>query len=145
MDVKTLQCGELDKLQIPLVNQFYKQVYKKGAANKSERVFVLKTNQIICAARLKEVDGNKLLTGVACDPAYRHQGLASQLIQYILRLQTETVYCFPYPHLQRFYQQLGFQLLSAELLPTKLAEQYSRYNNRTPLLSMSYKVSNSTR
>ncbi|RBW46868.1 hypothetical protein DS885_05800 [Psychromonas sp. B3M02] len=137
MDVKAFQCSQLDKLQIPLVNQFYKQVYKKGVANKSEQVFVVKAKQIVCAARLKAVDDNLLLTGVACDPTYRQQGLASQLIRYVLSLQTETVYCFPYPHLQGFYQQLGFQLLPAEQLPITLAEQYARYNNRHPLLSMS--------
>jgi len=136
MDVKALQCSELDGVQIPLVNQFYKQVYKKGLANKSEQVFVIKTTQIVCAARLKKVNNDKLLTGVACHPDYRHQGLASQLIQYILELQTEVIYCFPYPHLQDFYHQLGFQLLPLEQLPTKLAAQYSRYNSRKPLLSM---------
>ena len=141
MDVKTFQCSQLDKLQIPLVNQFYKQVYKKGLANKSEQVFVVKAKQIVCAARLKAVDGSLLLTAVACDPAYRQQGLASQLIWYILSMQTESVYCFPYPHLKGFYQQLGFQLLAADQLPAKLAEQYARYNNRSPLLSMSVNVS----
>ena len=136
MDIDTLQCVQLNKQQVPLVNQFYKQVYKKGLANKSEQIFVLRDKQIVCAARLKEVGGSQLLTGVACDPIYRHQGLASRLIECILKQTIDTIYCFPYPHLQIFYQQLGFQLLPIEELPNILAEQYRRYNQHKSLLCM---------
>lgn len=138
MDINSLQCSQLQKEHIPLVNQFYKQVYKKGLANKSEQVFVLKTTQILCAARLKEVQGSLLLTGVACLEEHRKQGLASLLITHLLTTQQQCIYCFPYPHLQTFYQKLGFTLYPPEQLPEKLGIQYQRYNSRKTLLCMVY-------
>jgi len=139
MDIKSLQFCLLAKQQIPLVNQFYKQVYKKGLANKNDQVFVLKTTDIICAARIKLVHGHHLLTGVACAQARRKQGFASLLLNYLLSQQKGTIYCFPYPHLQGFYEQQGFQLITADLLPVALREQYQRYNSRKPLLCMMIK------
>ncbi|MEL0657673.1 GNAT family N-acetyltransferase [Psychromonas arctica] len=138
MDLNSLQFSQLQKEHIPLVNQFYKQVYKKGLANKSEQVFVLKTTQILCAARLKEVQGSLLLTGVACLEEHRKQGLASLLITHLLTTQQQNIYCFPYPHLQVFYKNLGFTLYEPAQLPEKLGVKYQRYNSRKPLLCMIY-------
>jgi len=128
--------SQLEKQQIPLVNQFYKHVYKKGLANKSEQVFVLRNEQIHCAARLKEVQGALLLTGVACAVESRGKGLASLLINNILSLQTQDIYCFPYPHLEMFYQHLGFSCCDPKRLPEALYTSYQRYNSRKPLLCM---------
>jgi len=127
---------QLEKHQIPLVNQFYKQTYKKGQANKSEQVFVAKDSAIKCAARLKSVDGALLLTGVACAEESRRQGIAHSLVTHILRLQTQDIYCFPYPHLHAFYQQTGFIDCTPEQLPEGLQTKYQRYHNRKPLLCM---------
>jgi len=138
MNISALPFYQLDKLQIPLVNEFYKQVYKKGVAKRSEQVFVLRDQKILCAARLKEVQGALLLTGVACLPAMRGQGLASLLINKLLNLQTEMIYCFPYPDLQGFYEKLGFKLYQQVKLPEALAMQYQAYNKRKPLLCMAY-------
>ena len=139
MDLNSLQFSQLQKEHIPLVNQFYKQVYKKGLANKSEQVFVLKTTQILCAARLKEVQGSLLLTGVACLEEHRKQGLASLLITHLLTTQQQNIYCFPYSHLQVFYEKLGFTLYDPEQLPERLESQYQNYNNRKHLLCMVHK------
>ena len=127
---------QLEKQQTPLVNQFYKRVYKKGMANKSDQVFVLKDQEIKCAARLKEIQGSLLLTGVACTPESRGKGLASFLISNILNLRTQAIYCFPYPHLEIFYQQLGFTCCEPEQLPEALNARYQGYNSRKPLLCM---------
>ncbi|TEW53867.1 N-acetyltransferase [Psychromonas sp. RZ22] len=140
MDLNSLQFEQLQKQQTPLVNQFYKRVYKKGVANKNDHVFILKNQQILCAARLKEVQGELLLTGVACAPDVRGKGIASLLIKKILHLQTQAIYCFPYPHLQSFYQQLGFELYSPEQLPERLNMRYQGYNSHKPLLCMIKKI-----
>lgn len=142
MDLSTLQFIQISKHQLPLVNQFYKQVYKKGRANKSEQIFVLKKTKIYSAARIKKVQEASLLTGVACMPEWRGQGVASLLIRSLLRQQAAPLYCFPYPHLQNFYLKLGFCLYDAEQLPTGLREKYQRYNNRKALLCMIYTSNN---
>lgn len=136
MDLTSLQFIQLEKQHIPLVNKFYKQVYKKGIAKKSDRVFVLKDQEIQCAARLKAVDSEWLLTGVACLTERRGQGIASLLLQNILKEIEQSVYCFPYPHLQTFYEKSGFECCVETQLPTELAIRYQRYNSRKPLLCM---------
>lgn len=136
MDLTSLQFIKLEKQHIPLVNKFYKQVYKKGMAKKSDQVFVLKGQEIQCAARLKEVDSEWLLTGVACTEGVRGKGIASLLLQNMLKRIEQSVYCFPYPHLQLFYEKQGFECCTEAQLPTELAIRYQRYNSRKPLLCM---------
>jgi N-acetylglutamate synthase-like GNAT family acetyltransferase len=138
MTLNSLQFIELPKQQFPLVNRFYKQVYKQSVANKAEQVFVLKAPQIVCAARIKTVQDCLFLTGVACERCYRGQGLASLLISRLLRLQTRPVYCFPYPHLRQLYQLLGFTELEPSSLPELLGVQYQQYNKHKTLLCMVY-------
>lgn len=136
MSANSLLFCQLDKQQIPLVNQFYKRAYKKGLANKSDQVFVLRNEKIRCAARLKEVHGALLLTGVGCAVESRGKGLASSLINSILSLQTQTIYCFPYPHLHKLYQNSGFTVCKPEQLPKALHTRYQAYNSRKALLCM---------
>ncbi|WP_157822307.1 GNAT family N-acetyltransferase [Psychromonas sp. Urea-02u-13] len=131
---------ELEKVKTPLVNQFYKRVYKKGIAGKNERVFVLKhEQQIICSAKLKSIEEDVVLTGVACDPDYQHQGYASLLINKLLKTTNQPVYCFPYVHLEAFYLRLGFVFLSIEQAPEAIQVRFNRYQQHRDLLLMVYK------
>ena len=131
---------ELEKVKYPLVNQFYKRVYKKGIAGKNEAVFILKNEQqIICSAKLKSIEQELLLTGVACDSHYQHQGYASLLVTKLLQIQEQSIYCFPYPHLKGFYQQLGFTLLTLEEAPKPIQQRFTRYLQHRELLLMVFK------
>ncbi|WP_372881687.1 hypothetical protein [Psychromonas sp.] len=126
----------LDKLSYPLVNQFYKQVYKKGMASKDESVFVIKGKSILCSAKLKSVDGHLLLTGVASATQIRGLGYASYLIKKIVAQQSLPVYCFPYQHLETFYLQLGFVPVAAEAVPEVINKLFAGYNRKQALLLM---------
>ena len=138
MQSPTLQFIQLEPIKFPLVNQFYKRVYKKGLARKNEAVFILKEKEIICSAKLKTLDNQLLLTGVACDPKHTKQGFASLLINKILVLQKQPVYCFPYPHLQLFYSRLGFVQTEASILPEIIQQRFHRYSENRTLLLMVY-------
>ncbi|WP_028863199.1 GNAT family N-acetyltransferase [Psychromonas aquimarina] len=138
MQSSDLQFIELEKLKLPLVNQFYKRVYKKGLAGKDEAVFVLKGKQIICSAKLKTLDKHQLLTGVACDPDHRGKGYASLLITKILLLHKQVIYCFPYAHLHSFYSQLGFILVDTQAAPEIIGKKYYSYSKNRDLLLMLY-------
>lgn len=127
---------ELKSIQLPLANAFYKRVYKKGIAHKNERVFVIKEHRIICAGKLKQFDGQLLLTGIASDPLYRQQGHASTLIKNILALQPEPIYCFPYCHLQDFYRQLGFTIAHQETVPAIIRQKFITYSKNRALVLM---------
>ncbi|MCW8996810.1 MAG: GNAT family N-acetyltransferase [Psychromonas sp.] len=133
-----LQFIKLERVKFPLVNQFYKRVYKKGQARKAEAVFILKNTEIICAAKLKGVDGQLLLSGVACEPKQRGQGYASLLIKKVLLLQKQPVYCFPYTHLLHFYTQLGFIEIDLESVPDIISKKFNAYSKNRKLLLMVY-------
>jgi len=129
----------LEKVKYPLVNQFYKRVYKKGIAGKNEAVFVFKHQQhIICSAKLKSIETSLLLTGVACDEDYQHQGYASQLIKQLIATQQQAIFCFPYAHLEAFYQRLGFIHLAVEMAPENIQQRFLRYQQHRKLLLMVY-------
>lgn len=130
------QFAELERITFPLVNQFYKQVYKKGLARKNDRVFVIKDKSIICSAKLKQLDNALLLTGVACAPDYRGKGIASLLINKIRQLQQQPLYCFPYQHLRDFYTQLGFVQIETHLAPDVIRQKFENYSKNNPLLLM---------
>lgn len=139
--MKNLQFIELEKIKYPLVNQFYKQVYKKGIATKNESVFILWQKEIICSAKLKKLDDHLLLTGVACLPEFRSQGYASLLLQKLLHLQEQAVYCFPYSHLEPFYKKLGFVTLNTSDCPDIIGTRFNKYSQNRSLLLMVYSKS----
>ena len=133
---------ELEKVKYPLVNQFYKRVYKKGIAGKNEAVFIIKNEQqIICSAKLKSIEESLLLTGVACDEDFQHQGYASRLVKQLLGKQQQSIFCFPYPHLEAFYLRLGFMHISVEEAPEAIQTRLLRYRQHRDLLLMVYKQS----
>ncbi|WP_413700651.1 GNAT family N-acetyltransferase [Psychromonas sp. KJ10-10] len=140
MPVSDCDFNILEKIKYPLVNQFYKRVYKKGIADKSEAVFVLKNSQgIICSAKLKQLDNQLLLTGVACDPEYQQQGHASKLVTTLLNKQNQKIYCFPYPHLEQFYLRLGFTPLLPDDAPSIIQQRFLHYQQHQKLLLMVFK------
>lgn len=138
MPQSDLQFNELEKIKLPLINQFYKRVYKKGVANKTDACFILQGKAIICAAKLKMLDNHKLLTAVACDPSHRGQGYASQLVAQILLLQQQPIYCFLSPYLRDFYLCLGFSECDIQTAPEIIRQKFSLYSQNRSLLLMRY-------
>lgn len=138
MQPSDLQFIELEKAQLPLLNQFYKRVYKKGRASKDERLFILKEKEIICGGKVKTLDKQHLLTGVACAPELRGQGYASRLIEKILLLQEQPLYCFPYAHLQPFYARIGFVDADRQRTPDIIKQKFHSYSKNRELLLMVY-------
>ena len=137
-DILPIDCQfiKLEPIQLPLINQFYKRVYKKGIARKNEAIFILKQKEIICSAKLKTIDTHTLLCGVACDPQFRKQGYATQLIDAILARQVQPVYCFPYSYLCSFYAQLGFIPMDLQMVPDIIRQKYLTYSKNRSLLLM---------
>ena len=138
MQPPDIQFIELEKTKFPLLNQFYKRVYKKGVACKDERVFILKEKEIVCSGKLKTLDKQLLLTGIACAPEFRGQGYASLLIKKILFLQAQPVYCFPYAYLQPFYSRLGFVETGSQTVPDIISQKFYAYSKNRDLLLMVY-------
>ena len=138
MQNSQIQFIELEKIKYPLINQFYKQFYKKGSASKDEAVFILKRQTILCSVKLKTLEQALLLTGVATATNERGKGYASLLISKLIQQCSTPIYCFPYLHLENFYQQLGFKQLAIEQAPESISKQFKLYNTKQTLLLMSY-------
>lgn len=126
----------LDKTKYPLVNKFYKKFYKKGMAGKNELVYVVQKKEIICAAKIKPLDDSYLLSGVVCNTAHQRQGYASCLIKNIVLSHDKPLYCFPYPHLEKFYTQLGFIAIDTSKAPEVIQQRFINYTQRKTLLLM---------
>ena len=134
---------KIDKIQIPVINQFYKAHYKKGLAKKSDWVFTIRlasSNQLVACAKIKHIEDQMLLTGVVCDPAFQHQGIASYLIKEIQTFideDSKPLYCFPYPHLEIFYLRLGF--IQSTKAQQSIKSLHQTYTVNKPLLLLKYR------
>ncbi|MEH6453432.1 MAG: hypothetical protein V7782_10395 [Psychromonas sp.] len=133
-----IQFIALEKIKYPLINQFYKQFYKKGLASKDEDVFILKHHSIVSSVKLKKIEQSLLLSAVVTATNERGKGYASLLIKTLLQQSSTAIYCFPYLHLELFYQQFGFKQLPIEQVPKAVSKQFNRYNNKQSLLLMCY-------
>ncbi len=81
---------------------------------------------IIGTARLAPIKLHWFLTGVHINERHRGHGIASEIIKQLVS-QQPIVYSFPYQHLQHFYSQLGFELVTPDSLPCELAQRFNAY------------------
>ncbi len=125
---------ELDPQAFPLVNRFYKQNAHKGKAKGGERVFTLYNNGTIQAAlrALPMADGY-LLRSVWVAVAERNKGLGTILLKQVTcQLSRTSCWCYPYPHLDLFYQQAGFKKAGIDTVPEVIADLYLSYAVKQP-------------
>ncbi len=70
-----------------------------------------------CAQVKPHGDGTRELASLAVQPAYRGQGVARQLIEYMLARTPSPLYLTCRSRLQPFYEKFGFQVVSSQELP----------------------------
>lgn len=113
------------------VNQFYRRQKHKGSASGDERVFVIEhDSQIIAAVRLVPYEGYYWLRSLYVEQTQQGKKLGSQLLAYLDQHITQPIYCFPYLHLDHFYQQAGYQLIGEDKMPQSILQLYTRYNRK---------------
>lgn len=118
------------EVQFPLVNKFYKACRYSGKAVHGDSVFALKGAQGLAAAvRLEpKSDGWYCLRSMCVAPELRGQGLGSQLLHGLQDfLQQHPCYCYPFDHLQSFYQPVGFRLQDPHTAPAEMQAAFHRY------------------
>jgi len=100
----------IEDIQLPLVNRFYKQCRYNAKAGRGERVYVVrKTGVIVAAVRLQHKSDWFFLRAMCVDPALRNAGVGHFLLQGLEPLLSEhPCFCYPFDHLQRFYETCGF-------------------------------------
>lgn len=113
------------------VNQFYKKQKHKGSASGDERVFIIEQDEtIIASVRLVPLEDDYWLRSLYVEQALQGQSLGSQLLHFVSTHIKQTIYCFPYLHLDHFYQQAGYEPIDHDNMPHALQQLYLRYNRK---------------
>jgi len=114
------------------VNQFYRRQKHKGSASGDEQVFIGKDQEevIVSAVRLVPNDGFFWLRSLYVEHTLRGQNLGSSLLEFVHQHTQLPIYCFPYSHLQSFYERAGYTLVSPNDLPNDLNQLFTRYKGK---------------
>ncbi len=120
---------EVDVLRFPVVNAFYKHVRQRVRLKSSDRVFIVKNEQkIIAAVRLQDDKPYYFLRNMQVVAGMQRQGVGHYLLQNVMPiLDTKACYCYPFTHLQGFYEQAGFLTVSSRCVPEGIIQKYHRY------------------
>lgn len=129
-----MEASFLEPVQLPLVNRFYKSIRYSASAGRGERVMVVRDGAVIVGAvrmQPKELAGMGpawFLRSMAVSPEYRRKGVGTLMLgQLLLAFPRDTVWCYPFSHLQGFYRLGGFKSLLAEDAPPEIRQPYERY------------------
>ncbi|WP_027859306.1 GNAT family N-acetyltransferase [Marinobacterium jannaschii] len=127
---RTLVLADADNLW--QLNRFYKRNGHKGKAALSDLGFWLEGDDgIIAGLRLSTAPEYSLMRGLWVERSRQRQGLGSELIEQSRPYwPRRPCFCFPYSHLEPFYQRLGFRPASAFDVPRQLSLQLQRYQTR---------------
>lgn len=71
-------------------------------------------------------------------PEMHRQRIGTHLIKTLLDSfpYKSTVYCLPYPHLQKLYEKFGFKRIDHQNLPKELKERYFKYVKEFDVIAM---------
>lgn len=132
---------QLNPIRLPIINKLYKDFYPAGKAKRDEILWVGESQQgVICCVRFKFIGELQLLTGMLVKPEYRHQKIATQLLQHAIpQIQQKPCYCFAFKELEALYQRAGFITLQPQQLPHDLQLRFERYcHSGKKLIAMHY-------
>lgn len=101
----------------------------RAQAPKGDLIYTATLNtKLVAALRLHPVNNCYLLRSMCVGAELRHQGIGSKLLSYLQnQLNSIECYCFPYSHLQKFYLQGGFVLVSTDNAPQAITDKFNRY------------------
>jgi GNAT superfamily N-acetyltransferase len=129
-----------------VVNKFYKSQNHKGRASGDERVFIAQKRcenshqlNIIAAVRLIRYQGYYWLRSLYVEKSIQGNNVGSLLLSFLNQNIQQTIHCFPYIHLKRFYQNCGYSLTKLNDLPLPLQQLHQRYSTKSDrILIMSH-------
>jgi GNAT superfamily N-acetyltransferase len=116
------------------LNRFYKENKDKARAKPSDLMFVAQDEdeQVRAALRLLPYQGFLFLRSVLTQAEYRGQGLASELIEFVIQQQANSgvnlpIYTLPTPLAAPLYIRLGFKPIDRDEIPSELLASYRRF------------------
>lgn len=115
--------------ELELVKRFYRVHNMRPQAAKSDDVYIaLRNKKIICALRLCTYEGVWLLRSMCVAADDRCTGVGSHMLSELKAVLSERpCYCFPFAHLEAFYQRAGFISAQIGQVPQPIAKKYSGY------------------
>ena len=147
----TIRKGKKEELD--WVTQTYQKIQFALSVFERELIAIAETDEKIRVGlgRLVQLDSEHAeLGGIFVDKAYRKQGIAGQIVSFLLNHSAEykIIYCLPFHHLEVFYQQFGFTLVTKEhLIPQEIQKKWhwcqTQYSKKVSLLFLSTKERNS--
>lgn len=118
---------------LPLVRRFFHAQGMRAQAAKVDEIIIarnnhLPNNAIIAALRLCPVKGSWLLRSMCVDQNHQRQGTGLYMLEQIKHnLSEKKCYCFPYRHLESFYQTAGFQVVNENDTNDEIKLLYQQY------------------
>ena len=140
---KKVQIRAAKKADIEWINQRYEEVDFIPSIFEKEIIGVAEyEGKRAGIGRLVTIDEHNLeLGGMYVFEAYRGQGIAKELVTFLLKKAHlfQTVYCIPFEHLSSFYMQYGFVSCSnLEEVPPEIVAKHAwckeQYPHPTSLL-----------
>jgi N-acetylglutamate synthase-like GNAT family acetyltransferase len=127
--LNTITISQAEVTQLQLVKRFFKDNGFRAQAAKSDVIYIARNGQgIIGALRLCLYDKSWLLRSMCIKEEFRHKGIGLMFLKSIHNeLQSKRCYCFPYLHLENFYQQAGFTHIEPQQSAAVIANKYNNY------------------
>ncbi|WP_257284513.1 GNAT family N-acetyltransferase [Endozoicomonas sp. SESOKO1] len=129
----SLSVEELNPIAFPLVNRFFKENGHKGKASGNERVWVARCpkEKIVAGLRASPKSGGYLLRSVQVARDAQRKGIGSFFLRAALNdLNTINCWCYPFAHLEYFYQGAGFFKPEPDSVPPDILDPYLRYRQQ---------------
>ncbi len=132
-----------DKSEKKAILRFYKAQHYSARFIGLDSCYVIKKDQHIIASviisKIQPSNKQNLLHALVVAQAYRGQGLASHLLQYITQ-QSANLVCFAKAELAPLYSKHGFTALAANqansVLSSELFKRYQKYQTKQPTLTI---------
>lgn len=132
------------KVEMPWINARYDEVQFVHSNFESEVIAIAAVHEEkVGLGRLVVVDDTSLeLGGIYVFNAYRGQGIARMLVDFLLKCAApgHNIYCIPFAKLTHFYQSFGFMPcdLPSENIPKPIVKKFTwceqNYDERVELL-----------
>jgi GNAT superfamily N-acetyltransferase len=89
------------------------------------------SGDVIGTVRVAPEHGTLVLRGMQVAEPWRGLGLGTRMLEAVASwLDNRRCYCIPYPHLERFYGQVGFRRIPGSAAPPFLADRTADYTQR---------------
>lgn len=108
------------------------------------RYHLMPSKPIIGALRICPVENSWLLRSMSIENSYQRKGIGHFMLSQIQSsLSKKNCYCFPYRHLESFYQKAGFQVIDDKEATDEIRQPYQQYiDNGKDIILMQFRVTN---